>query len=781
MIWAILLITLQVVNGMSRYHKSRISRTDFLDVTISNTASDVWSSMSVWSIDLNIKESTACSLIGSSKLKIEIKNPDCNINKLVRNTMSCSGSCSVSATAAYFCEKPSKWVLRFINENNTPGCDFNEFEATITYKCGNNKGNESDKCKLKLTQLKAPSSVEAGQNFNYGLSIPSGYISNALDVSVLGTQIAPTFVNPQSGSKVVSSSGDHKFEMSYPTVGNNEVCLDLSGVGLDQVSILGLTKCQTISITAVPTAVPTSVPPTLVPTAVPTLVPTLIPTAVPTAIPTAIPTNVPTAVPVPTNVPTAVPTNLPTAVPTAVPTEAPPTAVPTAVPETLIPTAIPVGFSLNIIPSTPIPMKLPQEVYEEQLGASSVITTAAALSGTLPTASTVIASSQPCDLTSPDKKLPFPFHPTRMEISGSIPAGAVVGNFLIFGVCALMGKFILFLFSSKCLPVSIVPDSLFDGFSDVQGMLRFPSAPLFLFLGLYQGTIVAALLLIQSPPDNDIKIIWIAVGVLAVLFCISLPIMIIAEVRKAVPRQAAYNVDYINCPKWKIYWIGDGEWVSVERNNHWINRYASMSRQYVEEYASFSAVQFIMSALIGIAASVSVSGSYCAAIKLIEAIIFLTVFAVCITIKPHARMIENHVVAAIYLIQCTSLMCSAIYFLNDSVPFMDASRVQNYVVMSLILVKVVISIGVEIYVFLTKRRERLQENFWYRLTVLEPLKTEVSLFNEPDELPLVAQKLSFKKRSTMSQHTFSEHGSPLMLSRQNSEALPDYSDQYFFL
>ena len=474
------------------------------------------------------------------------------------------------------------------------------------------------------------------------------------------------------------------------------------------------------------TAVPTSVP-TVVPTAEPTNSPTAEPTAVPT---TPVPTSVPTTVPLPvTGIPTAIPTTSPTVVPVKSLLTENPTSAPTAIP-------------------TEVPLTPDQEVYEEQKQTASVATSIAAISGALPAAGAVIAATIPCNIHD-GGKLPFPLHPTGMVISGSISAGAVIGNSLIVGVFCLIMRMVLFLFTSGLIPESVVPSEFFDGFLDTQGMLRFPSAPLFVYQGLYQGTFLAAMLLMHSPPDDNPGF-WIFIGVVAVLACVGVPIAVFYETRKGVPMDAIYYEDYADHSKFKTYWIGTGEWVSVERNTHWINRYASVARVYKEKFVFFSVVHFATSGLIAVVQSVSATGKTCSAIKFLTAVVFLSVCIVCLVFTPYARMYDNHIIAMIFFIQTISLVLTAIYFLTYTEGLLDTAGILNYVVISLLLLKVVLSFVIEIYIFVIKRRVRLQSNHWIKkMAILDPIQpTQLRFGSLPeDEPPMFAQKFSFSKLS----------------------------------
>ena len=502
---------------------------------------------------------------------------------------------------------------------------------------------------------------------------------------------------------------------------------------------------------------------TFCPTGVPTSVPTAIPTAVPTATPTAIPTVTPTRVTaVPTAVPTSAPTDVPTVVPTAVPTGVP-TSIPTSSPETEVP---PTVSPPTQIPTTGVPTGAPPapelEIYEKQSMAASTVTSIAAASGALPAAGSVIASSQPCNI--PDNtKLPFPLHPTGIKISDSAAAGAVIFNSLIVGVFTLVMRLILLLFDMKLIPESVVPATLFDGFMDTQGMLRFPSAPLFVLQGLYQGTFLAALLLIRSPPD-ELSAVWVAVGVVTTLICVLIPAVVFIITKRAIPMDAIFYEDNVELSDIKEYWIGPGEWISVERNNHWINRYASVVRSYREKFVYFSTVQFFTSGLVAIAVSISATGVTCGVIKLSMAAVFISLALFCVVIMPFCRMCDNHIVAITYLVHGISLTCTGIYFITNNSPILDVAGVLHYIVMGFLILKVVVSVLIEIYLFSTDRRIRLQENHWIKkMSILEQVEP-----TSWDDAPVVVQKMSFKSMSPRGSPRESECASPLLMSQHVS-------------
>ncbi|KAJ9435027.1 hypothetical protein DIPPA_06378, partial [Diplonema papillatum] len=244
--------------------------------------------------------------------------------------------------------------------------------------------------------------------------------------------------------------------------------------------------------------------------------------------------------------------------------------------------------------------------------AAGVVSTSANPGGL---ASRLLLVTAGCHVKGEDQDLPRAFHPTGVSVDGSQALGMVLGNFALMAVfstiCYLVLKFAQ-VAGERAFP------KLFEGL-DTQGLMRLPSAPLMVFTFLYQGTTFGAVMLLMEPPHP----IGFCAGVFSFVLCAAVPMGVFYRMHRSVPAKAVYLLDDVYKGKIWAFVIGPGEWVSVQRKNHWVNRYASVMRTYRQETVWFSLVEFCsMFALAAVSATRVESVTACGHVKLFSAMIF---------------------------------------------------------------------------------------------------------------------------------------------------------------
>eukprot|EP01064_Diplonema_japonicum_P036502 TRINITY_DN821_c3_g1_i1.p1 TRINITY_DN821_c3_g1~~TRINITY_DN821_c3_g1_i1.p1 ORF type:complete len:1015 (+),score=197.13 TRINITY_DN821_c3_g1_i1:205-3249(+) len=480
---------------------------------------------------------------------------------------------------------------------------------------------------------------------------------------------------------------------------------------------------------APPTAVPTNppvtpAPPTLIPaTAVPTVAPDTPapPTAVPTqapdtpAPPTATPTQAPDTNPPDTAVPTAAPDTQ--APPTAVPTDAPPTAIPTKAPDTGAPdTMAPATNPPDTVGPTPVPTLDPNVLKNhaalEEIDKDLAIATAVLgpLSGPAAPQAAMIAVMLDGTCNSEDKKLSFALHPTQIDLYGSYAAGAVVGNLaIVIGAVAVLYCVLHLMVLCKCITET-------EHVLDAQGMMRFPSAPLFILLFFYQGTFLGAFRLIISPDPGWLRS-W---GLAAAGLLIGAPIWIGWKINKDVDKftkdgKGYYRTDDQVRGKLFNFIVGPGEWVSTTKRNHWVQRYQTMVRSFKQKYSWFIVGDFLLMALMA-GARVTNTDSWvrCGNVRLFMSLVNWIALIIEGYLLPHARMRDNVMDVMRLFMQGLGLLCMAIGFYSETYDhwgFRAASPI-FIGVMVLIILKLVMDMVTEGWIFFSKRRLRLQRATW---------------------------------------------------------------------
>eukprot|EP01064_Diplonema_japonicum_P036469 TRINITY_DN818_c2_g1_i1.p1 TRINITY_DN818_c2_g1~~TRINITY_DN818_c2_g1_i1.p1 ORF type:complete len:1036 (+),score=236.40 TRINITY_DN818_c2_g1_i1:81-3188(+) len=435
---------------------------------------------------------------------------------------------------------------------------------------------------------------------------------------------------------------------------------------------------QAPSTQAPDTPAPATLPPD---TAQPTLAPT-------TLIPTAVPTTAPA---------TANPTIAPA---TANPTIAPATATPTIAPATSAPATMP---PLTPVPATAAPDAPTREGEINTVGSMAAAGSALAAGAGAGAATRLVVVSMGCHIDG-KQKLPRALHPTQMEVWGSESLGIVVGNFAItLGFTALC----YLLVQIASLGGAVIFPKLFEGL-DTQGWMRFPSAPLFVFLLFYQGTTLGSINLIIHPPG----VAGLVVGICSMAMCMMVPVGVFMAVRRGVPYHAVYMLEK-GCTGAKRMLIGEGEWVNTKKSCFWVQRWTSMVRVYREEVAWYAVVEFAGSLAIS-AMQAAETEDYvgCGHKKLFTSAVFAIMLVCEALIWPHARQRDSAVDFVMLGLQAASLgLAGCGYYAGDlkHPTFTIASNLMLGAVF-ILLGKVVLDLISEVYILCDGRRTRLQEN-----------------------------------------------------------------------
>ncbi|KAJ9455311.1 hypothetical protein DIPPA_33523 [Diplonema papillatum] len=333
--------------------------------------------------------------------------------------------------------------------------------------------------------------------------------------------------------------------------------------------------------------------------------------------------------------------------------------------------------------------------------AAGVVSTSANPGGL---ASRLLLVTAGCHVKGEDQDLPRAFHPTGVSVDGSQALGMVHGNFALMAgfstLCYLVLKFAQ-VAGERAFP------KLFEGL-DTQGVMRLPSAPLMVFTFLYQGTTFGAVMLLMEPPH----LIGFFAGLLSFVLCAAVPMCVFYRMHRSVPAQAVYLLDDVYKGKIWAFVIGPGEWVSVQRKNHWVNRYASVMRTYRQETVWFSLVEFCsMFALAAVSATRVESVTACGHVKLFSAMIFFVQLGAEVVLLPH-EVGRNNALDFVFLsCQTCGLLCtSAGYYAQDVHHWTHRAAAKFFLAAwGTLAVKVLCDLLTELFVLIKGRRGRLQE------------------------------------------------------------------------
>ena len=489
-------------------------------------------------------------------------------------------------------------------------------------------------------------------------------------------------------------------------------------------------------------APPTDAPPTVAPDtdAPPTAVPDTL--APPTAAPptNAPPTSVPETEVPPTGVPeTTVPqtdtpsTDVPPA--DAPATDTPDTTAPTPLPTTSAPVVPTDAPAVDVAAASAAPANETQvevvapvvdEGVEKTIDAGGVVVGAVSFAsgsaaGLLTTRLVMVTVG--CHLDGEVVELPVSLHPTQLKIMGSSSAGVVAGNTAIAVGVSLVSSVFLSVFQRFAARYpGIVTEK------DRQGLLRLPAIPYLVFQLLYQGTAFGAMNLVMQPPNTYLMLM----GVAAVLACVALPCLLFASVGRNVPRHAAYMVDDRPTALWVRFLCGNGQWVSLRSELHWVRRFGTAVRLYRQELVWFSIIEFAASfALSCMMAINAASLEACGHVKFCSALVFLSLVMLEARLRPHARTRDTFVdVFCLTMEMCACGLMAAGYYDGHRI---DDGWQMNWAALllvaaaGLLIARAVVDVVAILYLKCSGRQDYLQMVAFHKISRREAPNAERDL------------------------------------------------------
>ena len=308
---------------------------------------------------------------------------------------------------------------------------------------------------------------------------------------------------------------------------------------------------------------------------------------------------------------------------------------------------------------------------------------------------------QLCKLGQPMEKRKYPLllHPTQWVLFGSQAAGVVVGNFLITISFWLVMSIV----------VQVVVCTGFFTNADAMGLCRFPSSPLFVFQFLLQGTSLGAMALVFYPPSTPLFLL----GAASLMFCCVVPFYVLYSVCNGVPRKAYYLHDVdVDRKTWLSALIGPGEWVSRFETNMWSYRYAAVVRPYRQEWACYSFVEMAASLTVAAVDSTTAHSLVaCGHQKTGSAVVFIVLLVAEIYAWPHARARDGYMLPAFQCMQASALLLMATGYYVENTDYWTFGAAAKLLVAcaGVLVLKVVLDVCSEIYIYCTGRRDRLHE------------------------------------------------------------------------
>ncbi|KAJ9463269.1 hypothetical protein DIPPA_23924 [Diplonema papillatum] len=306
-----------------------------------------------------------------------------------------------------------------------------------------------------------------------------------------------------------------------------------------------------------------------------------------------------------------------------------------------------------------------------------------------------------------DYELPIVLHPLQMRIEGSHALGCVIGNTaLMIGFYGI--TYCVFLATSAAQP--LFSNSLPV---DVRGFVRFPSSALFIVIWLYQGTTLSGILLLLNAPSTWAWLLGCAVA----LLCVVIPVWVFHRVVDGTRWRnlARYRHDDANACRWLTFIVGPGEWVSTSPEKHWVSRYSSIVLTYRQDTAWWALLEFLGAfSLAAITATPTSDNVGCGHVKLASASVFCMLLVLELRYAPHVRQRDNWIDPATLLCEAGALVLAAgTLYLEDPGHWTAlATQILLYAATGFVVVKALLDVFAELYLYSTGRRVRLQNDEW---------------------------------------------------------------------
>ena len=310
--------------------------------------------------------------------------------------------------------------------------------------------------------------------------------------------------------------------------------------------------------------------------------------------------------------------------------------------------------------------------------------------------------------------LPFSIHPTGLKIDNSKYLGAVVGNI------AVMVSLAIFLYALSAAAHSMSGATWFHHWFAYNGFKSFPSVGLYFFLLMYQGTAFTALHLVVYP-ENAIQFI---AGLATTLACVGIPSVVCYKCRMNVPYSAVYHIikptdtDKLKEPNVvQLFFFGPGEWVAVERDNMWNDKYMSMLKPYKEKTAWWGVFFFmLMFGVAGLNVPDSDTMVECGHIRMGLAALFVLMLGLNVWKRPYCRVRDNVTFIVLHAAVAAAMVMQGLGFyaedLNDD-RFGVAANILE-VCMVVVIVKAVVDLITDSFIASNKTRQVHQDDYWDR-------------------------------------------------------------------
>eukprot|EP00755_Sulcionema_specki_P019023 Sspe_Gene.68354::Locus_40326_Transcript_1_1_Confidence_1.000_Length_2245::g.68354::m.68354 len=375
--------------------------------------------------------------------------------------------------------------------------------------------------------------------------------------------------------------------------------------------------------------------------------------------------------------------------------------------------------------AAPIP---PPVIHLVTVVAASALPLAAA-SG--PAAARLILINSKCNhANAHEDDIPLLLAPLRFNVASSSAIGALLGNLSLIAAVGVM-YFIGLQSAGRIDRLSRAVGATNP--LDVQAKFRFPSMFLVLLLFLYQGTIFVALRTALYPRG-----IFGAIGTGVVVLGVIGPCAICRKIMRNVPLKARYLEDTKTSPL-TSFLAGPGEWVSRCRRNLFVARYGGVLNAFREPMSGMASLEFGFMFLLACCNVGETETAWdCGQQRAFSALVYCIYIGTVLYTRPFCRPRDNFLVIFQCLLQTVALVLMCIAFFYDRPQHDGLFKVSSNLLLCavvVILAKVLLDVVTEIYLFRTKRRDRLQQEEYEKSIewALDADQDCATLWDRPEE------------------------------------------------
>eukprot|EP01062_Namystynia_karyoxenos_P034545 TRINITY_DN25322_c0_g1_i2.p1 TRINITY_DN25322_c0_g1~~TRINITY_DN25322_c0_g1_i2.p1 ORF type:complete len:1350 (+),score=263.08 TRINITY_DN25322_c0_g1_i2:131-4180(+) len=325
-----------------------------------------------------------------------------------------------------------------------------------------------------------------------------------------------------------------------------------------------------------------------------------------------------------------------------------------------------------------------------------------------------------------EEEVPRTSHPFGFKIGGSLCAGAFVGNLALVVGCFTLLHYVG-AYTARCILNAWTPPQPFPqfwknpgkawGIRHVQGLVRFPAIPIFLYVFCYQGNAQCAwkqLFKGESP-----VLVFASLVVIALL--LAGPLILARRLYRAVPNLMHFRTDPQPESKFWRFVAGPGEWLSQDRDNPVSWRYALQLWPFTNKCCWFLGVDFLYQFATGLAAAIPTDGyAACGHVNVFVALVTFGCLGVEVHFRPHSKPRDNIAdIARLGLISIATLLKAFKYYLisggSSGETLGGLSSALLFVATAVILIKVAFDLLATLWGLKTSRRNRMQAEFWTQL------------------------------------------------------------------